>query len=243
MTSLASILLLSVVAGASATLSAVAGIGGGTILIAVMYAVGLSPLTALALHAGVQLVSNGSRAVAYRQHVDWPNGLLCVGVALPLPFLVAPWLVRMDADLLRALLGVFVLANLLPKPHHIETIGLRARMIAGGALKGLVGPVVGASGLVLAPFFFSKHWRKEQTVATLALVQAVGHATKLLAYFIAGVRLGEHAYWLPPLALAVIGGTGLGKRLMGRISQRTFEYVFKMVLGVLGIKLLLEGFL
>lgn len=238
---LGSMLLLSVVAGLSATLSAVAGIGGGTILIAVMYAVGLPPLVALALHAGVQLVSNSSRAWAYRAHVDWRHGLLCILVAAPIPFVVAPWLVRVDADLLRTVLGVFVLANLLPKPHRVEAISLRTRMIVGGLLKGAIGPVVGASGLILAPFFFSAHWRKEQTVATLALVQAFGHATKIMAYLIAGVRLGEWAIWWPPLALAVVLGTTLGHRLMGRISQHAFERLFKVVLAVLGGKLLWDG--
>ena len=243
MSALTSVALLSLVAAASATLSAIAGIGGGTILIAVMYAMGLSPLVALALHAGVQLVSNSSRAWAYRAHVDWRHGLLCIGVALPLPFVVAPMLMRVDADVLRTVLGLFVLANLLPKPHRVENISLRTRMIVGGFLKGAIGPVVGASGLVLAPFFFSRHWTKEQTVATLAAVQAAGHATKIAAYLIAGVRLGDQGWWLLPLAVAVIAGTALGKRLMGRISQRTFERLFKLVLGVLGLKLLLDGLL
>ncbi len=237
------LLLVSVVAGLAATLSAIAGIGGGTILIAVMYAVGLPPLVALALHAGVQFVSNSSRAIAYREHIDWRHGLLCIGVAAPLPFIVAPWLMGLDADVLRAALGVFVLANLLPKPEHIEAIGLRARMIVAGLLKGAIGPVAGASGLILAPFFFSAHWRKEQTVATLALVQAVGHATKIAAYLLAGVKLGAWAAWWLPLAIAVVLGTALGKQLMGRISQRGFERIFKIVLGVLGVKLLTDGLL
>ncbi len=241
MSGLAGMALLSVVAGLSAALSAVAGIGGGTILIGAMYAMGLPPLVALALHAGVQTVSNASRTLAYRQHVDWRHGALCIAVAAPLPFIVTPWLVGLDADLLRRLLGAFVLANLLPKPPHVEAIGLRARMVVAGVLKGALGPIVGASGLLLAPFFFSRHWSKEQTVATLAFVQAVGHVVKIAAYLAAGVSLGSWAVWWAPLALAVILGTALGRRIMGRISQLTFERVFKLVLAVLGLRLVLIG--
>lgn len=237
------LVLLSVVAGLSAMLSAVAGIGGGTILIAVMYALGLPPLVALALHAAVQFVSNSTRAIAYREHIDWRNGLLCVAVGAPIPFLVAPWLVQADADFLRLLLGVFVLANLLPKPHRVEAISLPVRMMVGGVLKGAIGPIVGASGLILAPFFFSAHWRKEQTVATLALVQSLGHALKISAYLLAGVSLGPWALWWAPLAVAVVIGTTLGKGLMGRISQRGFERLFKVILAILGSKLLLEALL
>ena len=234
------LVLLTLVAAASATLSAIAGIGGGTILIAAMYTVGLSPLVALALHAAVQMVSNGSRALAYREHIDWRHGLLCAGVALPIPFLVAHWLVRMDAELLRVLLGVFVLVNLLPTPARVEAISLRTRMIVAGLLKGMIGPVVGASGLILAPFFFSKHWSKEQTVATLALVQTIGHLVKIAAYGSAGVALGPQGWWFFPLAAGVMLGTALGKHWMGRLSQQTFERIFRWVMGLLGLRLLLS---
>lgn len=235
------LILLAVVSALAATLSAVAGIGGGTILIAAMYAVGLGPMVALLLHAGVQRVSNGARAVAYWRDVDWRNGLLCAAVALPWPFLVAHWLVRADADALRLLLGLFVLANLLPKPARVEALPLRWRMIVAGVLKGLIGPVVGASGLILAPFFFAPQWRKEQTVATLALVQTIGHIVKIAAYLWAGVALGGYAGWFPVLALAVVLGTVLGRRIMHRVSQQRFAQIFQLVMGLLGAKLVFDA--
>ncbi|MEN8721109.1 MAG: sulfite exporter TauE/SafE family protein [Oceanococcaceae bacterium] len=232
--------LTSIALGAAAV-SAVAGIGGGTILIAVLLALGLAPLPALALHAAVQLVSNLSRAVAYRRDIDWRHGGLCVLVALPLPFIVTPWLVALPAAGLQVALALFVLLSLLPAPARVARIGLPARMIWGGVLKGALGPVVGASGLLLAPFFYSAHWRKEQTVATLAMVQAAGHTVKGIAYLLAGVSLGEAAAWFPPLALGVIAGTLLGRRLMGRVSPRMFTLLVRVILTVLGLRLLVDG--
>lgn len=233
--------LLCVVAVLAAVLSAVAGVGGGTILIAALYAVGLPPLVALALHAIVQAVSNGTRAWAYRHDVDWRNGGLCAICAGPWPFVVAPWLVNLDANTLRIVLGGFVLANLLPKPARVHGLSLTWRMVIGGCLKGLIGPVVGASGLVLAPFFFAPQWRKEEVVGTLALVQAIGHLVKLAAYSTAGIAILGHWDWALALSLAVVMGTFAGRRVMSQLSQERFERVFQVVLGLLGMQLLLRG--
>jgi len=54
----------------TATLSGVAGMGGGSILIGVLLVAGLPPLEAVPLFAAVQLVSNVSRTTAYWAHVD-----------------------------------------------------------------------------------------------------------------------------------------------------------------------------
>lgn len=233
--------VLCCVALLAAVLSAVAGVGGGTVLIAALYAAGLSPLVALALHAIVQAVSNGSRAWAYRQDVDWRNGGLCALCAAPWPFVVAPWMVNLDADTLRIALGSFVLANLLPKPGRVHGLSLRWRMVIGGCLKGIIGPVVGASGLVLAPFFFAPQWRKEQVVGTLAMVQAIGHVVKLAAYTSAGIAIMGHWDWALALSVAVIVGTMLGRRVMTMLSQARFERVFRVVLALLGVQLLVRG--
>ncbi len=57
--------LVVVVAGfLTATLSGAAGLGGGTILIGLFYAIGMAPAEAVPLFAAVQLVSNASRTAA-----------------------------------------------------------------------------------------------------------------------------------------------------------------------------------
>ena len=55
----------------SAALSAIAGLGGGTVLIGVFYAIGLHPTVAVPLFSAVQFFSNLSRTLAYLRHVEW----------------------------------------------------------------------------------------------------------------------------------------------------------------------------
>ena len=91
----------------TATLSSIVGMAGGMTLLAVMLQ-WLDPLIVLPLHGAIQLVSNGSRTLIQREHVDWsvvwrfalpllPAGVLGLAVAQALP-----------RGLLRAAIGVLV---------------------------------------------------------------------------------------------------------------------------------------
>ena len=62
---------LTVVAFGTSVFSAIVGMGGGIVLLSVMLLF-LYPLVAVPLHGAIQLVSNGSRAVAQRRYLAWP---------------------------------------------------------------------------------------------------------------------------------------------------------------------------
>ena len=64
------LLVLALVAFATAAFSAIVGMGGGIVLLAVLLFF-LDPLVVIPLHGAIQLVSNGSRAVAQRRHLQW----------------------------------------------------------------------------------------------------------------------------------------------------------------------------
>jgi uncharacterized membrane protein YfcA len=61
--------ILCVVALLTAVLSAVVGMAGGITLLSVMLLF-MEPLTAIPVHGVVQLVSNGSRSIIQREHID-----------------------------------------------------------------------------------------------------------------------------------------------------------------------------
>ena len=100
--------LLVAAAFVTAVLSGMAGMGGGTLLIALMFALGMQPALALPLHAGVQFAANASRSVAYGRHVRWPALALFALTAVPGPFLVAPWVVDANPDWIRLIMAVFI---------------------------------------------------------------------------------------------------------------------------------------
>jgi len=202
----------------TSTLSGVAGMGGGAILIAVMFAFGMHPALALPLHAGVQLASNASRSVAYGRHVRWGGLGLFMLTAAPGPFLVAPLVVNADPDWIRLIMAVFLGLAVWPGWAQRLKIHGRGGLLAAGAIAGIVGPVVGATGILVAPFFLRDDWRKEQIIATMAVAQAGGHLLKMAAFSVNGFDVLARLDLLVPMAIAALVGTLIGRRLAGLVS-------------------------
>lgn len=225
----------------TSTLSGMAGLGGGTILIALFYAVGLAPALAVPLHAGVQLVANGSRAVAYAPHIARGGlGLFLLG-AVPAPFLVAPLVVNADPDWIRLVMAGFVVMAAWPGwAAHLRLHGT-AGLIVAGLIAGGVGMVVGATGVLVAPFFLRDDWSKEKVIATMAVAQTCGHGLKLAAFSIYGFDFIARLDWLAPMAIAVIAGSFIGRRLVGLFSEAHFRMVFRCILLLLALKLAYDG--
>jgi uncharacterized membrane protein YfcA len=232
---------LTVTALLSATLSGMAGIGGGTILIAAMYAVGLSPTVVVPVHAGVQLVSNFSRTLAFLRHVEWRALRAFLVGAVPAPFLVAPLIARANEHWLLILMAAFIYLTLWPRWLKWLRLEGRAGMVGAGVITGGLGSLVGATGTLVAPLFLRSDWRKETTIATLALCQSIAHLLKIIAFASFGFGIFGHWQLLLPMCVAVVAGTLTGSRLHGRLSEDRFVVMFRIILGALATKLLYDG--
>ena len=235
--------ILSFAAFAGAALSAVAGLGGGTVLIGVMFALGLAPMVALPLHAAVQAVSNAARAFAYRKDVHWPSVAWFSLTCLPLPFVTAPLIARADADVIRLILALAIVLSLVPgvsSALHTQWPS-RRKMLVAGALNGAVGMVIGATGLIIGPFFLDQRWSQQTTVGTLAVCQAIGHVLKIIAFGLLGFGLLAQWDLALPLMAGVALGTLVGRRVMRLVSRRQFTLLFKAVLVLLALRLGVTG--
>ena len=232
---------LSLVAFLTATLSGFSGLGGGTVLIAAMLAMGMAPVEAIPLFAAVQLVSNLSRTVAYSRHVHWPAiGWFSIA-AVPATLAVAPLVSGFNPDLIRILLAGLVLASLLPGRAGAAPFAWRASSLLAGLLNGGVGMFVGATGLFTGRLFLRPQWRKETTIATLAMTQVIGHGLRVLAFGVIGFSVVQRLDLLLPMSLAVIAGTALGKRINQHIPAREFRLLFTALLVLLSIKLIVDA--
>ena len=232
---------LVVAALVTATLSGLAGMGGGAVLIAVMFALGMPPALALPLHAGVQLASNASRSVVYSPHVRWGALGLFMITAVPGPFLVAPLVVDANPDWIRLIMAVFIAMAVWPAWAQRLRIHGRGGLLAAGAIAGVIGPVVGATGILVAPFFLRDDWRKEQIIATMAVAQASGHLLKMAAFSLNGFNVLARLDLLVPMAIAALVGTLIGRRLVGLFSEARFRQMIRAVMLVLAVKLAWDG--
>ncbi|MES1946941.1 hypothetical protein C84B14_06316 [Salinisphaera sp. C84B14] len=233
--------LLVAAAFVTAVLSGMAGMGGGTLLIALMFALGMQPALALPLHAGVQFAANASRSVAYGRHVRWPALALFALTAVPGPFLVAPWVVDANPDWIRLTLALFVALAVWPSWAARLKIHGRGGLLAAGAIAGVLGPVVGATGMLVAPFFLRDDWRKEQIIATLAVAQTGSHLLKIGAFSLNGFNAFARLDLLVPMAVAALLGTLVGRRLHGVFSEHGFRQAVRAIMIVLALRLAWDG--
>src|SRR6185503_16270658 len=118
----------------TSALSGVAGLGGGTILIGVLYALGLEPTVAVPLFAAVQFVSNLSRTVAYFRHVEWRAAGWFLLTAAPMPFLVAPFVASANVNVVLLLLAGLILVSLVPAKDGAEPLPQTPAVLLAGFL-------------------------------------------------------------------------------------------------------------
>jgi uncharacterized protein len=223
-----------------AVVSAVAGFGGGVVLLPVFTALfGLR--VAVPVLTLTQFVSNASRVALNRHDVD--RGLVGWFALGAVPCAVAGGLVFATTPLatLERLLGLLLVAVVVWRRLRPHPPGLSKRsFVAVGAGSGLGSALVGSVGPLTAPFFLARGLVKDAYIGTEATSAVVMHATKLAAYGV-GALLGLSVVVLGTLlAPATMLGAWVGRHVVHHISDRVF--VVAVELGLLvSAALLLAG--
>ena len=236
------LLILTATALATSVLSAIVGMAGGIVLLAVMLLF-FDPLLAIPLHGLVQLVSNASRSFIQRRHVEWFIVARYAVLLLPTGYLGYLLLRSLPPDAARAAIGGFVLVatwapGWLLIGTHPERLERGRRFLLLGAVIGLLNTTVGATGPLLAPFFLNLGLERRELIGTKAACQALGHLTKLAVFGSMGFAFAEWAGPLVALCAAVVAGTWLGSQILGRVTEHFFIRFYKTVLTVIALRLL-----
>ena len=235
------VLIMAVLAGS--TLSGVIGMGGGVLLVAVM-ATMLDPALVVPLHGVIQLVSNSTRSWALWRRVDWGRFLLYTPTLLIGAALGSRLYVESGLPWFRPLVGAFALAFLLWDRFRPSRLMLpRWIFLPAGLLGGVITMLVGASGFYLATFFLRDDLDREQIVATKAAIQTVGHLVKIPAFLAIGFDYRIHLDLLLPLLVCAVSGTLLGTRILKRLPEAVFQTAFRVLLTLLGLRLVLSPWL
>lgn len=239
------LVVIGVAALATSVLSAIAGLGGGIVLLVVI-AQFFVPTVAIPIHGAIQFVSNGSRGAMLWRDVAWRAVLWSSILVLPASILGVYAATSIPDDATRVALGMFVLiigwrpglltwrsGQRLPDPA----------LIGVGAVSGFLNSTVGASGPVTSPFFKAVTATHVAFVATAAISQVVAHTSKIVAFSLDDFSLRDHVAVITIGAVGVVVGTWVGTRLLGRITDDRLDAVFKLVLSALAIRLIVDGLL
>lgn len=216
---------------------------GGIVLLTVMLLF-LDPLTAIAVHGVVQLVSNGSRAFIQRQHVAWPLTWRYAVLLLPMAWLGLQVALDLPPHLTKVLIGVFVLVATWAPAWLLlgaspERVSPERRFFLLGGFIGFMTTIVGATGPLQAPFFLNLGLSRQGIVGTKAFCQALGHIAKTLVFGIVGFAFLEYVSLIVAMSLMVVWGTRIGSRILDRVDERTFVRLYRGVLSVIAVRFIL----
>lgn len=220
------LLLLGLAAG---TLTTVTGVAGGMVALSLL-SLWMAPAAALAISAAAFAVGNGHRMLLYARQVD-RRVALRFGAGLALGAVVAAaWITRVPAPVLRlalALVAAVSLARVLwqrrrATPAAASATSARSLLLAG-VVTGVVGAGTGGAGVLVAPLLLAAGLRREPYVATVAACAIVLNGARVLGYGVAGLY---HVAMLPQigaLALALVAGNLLGRRVRNHVSGAALD--------------------
>ncbi len=238
------ILIILCCAVLTSTLSGIFGMAGGMILMGI-YASILPVPVAMVLHGVTQLASNGFRAWLLRRHVVWS---ILIGFGAGALVALGSFAVfRITIPTRAVFLGlgaVPLLVSLLP-PNLILNVERRGTATLCGVVVMIAQLIAGASGPLLDIFFVRSQLDRYQVIATKAITQTIGHASKLV-YFGALAPSPEGTTLPTWVFIAVIPcaffGTRLGKAILTRLDDTQFRHASTWIVRALGVVCLWRGF-
>lgn len=229
----------------TAVVSAVLGMAGGIMLLAVLLLF-LDPVIAIPIHAVVQLTSNSSRVVIHRNEIRRDMLIPFCLLLLPAGALTVPLVQHAPADALRLAVGAFVIVATWRKQWLLlgfdaERLPIGPRFALVGAGAGAIGPVIGATGPFIAPFFLGVGLSRFEVIGTKAACQAAGHLAKVALFGFAGFAFVEYGAATLAMAACVIAGTTFGTRLLSELDDARFTRLYKITLTLVAFRLIWSG--
>jgi len=151
--------LLGLFASITSLLTAVAGLGGGMLLLALMAQL-FAPAVLIPLHGIAQFFSNANRGVIHRKSIEWTYLRPFVLGSVIGAFAFIPLVVFVDATLGALALGLFILlVTWFPKWLNVS----RLPFILSGALTSGIGVLFGATGPLAMSAHPKANWTKVGT--------------------------------------------------------------------------------
>ena len=236
--SVASLIALSFV---TSLLTAALGLGGGIMMVAAMASV-VPPAALIPVHGLVQLGSNSGRALLFHRFIRRPIVIWFLLGAIVGVTVGAQVAIRLPREVLLIVVGGFVLVTTWMPALGRYRIPDRG-FVAIGAVTGFITMFAGATGPFLAPFLSPERLGdRHATIGTFAACMTLKHALKVAAFGLVGFA---YLPWLPLIGVMIVSGflgTVIGRQIVSRIPEARFRTAFRVLLTVLALRLLYQGF-
>jgi len=233
---LSSDVLLILIAGITSALTAVTGIGGGMMLIAIMP--GFLPAAAIVpVHAVVQLFANSSRALFGWRFLRWEFALAFIAGSILGGGIAAGFTREINLEYTPLFIAAYILfitwgpAPKFNKPPPGEFVII-------GAIQTGLSMLVGATGPMSQAALMARGLKRDALVVSGALMTTFTHLTKVLLFALLGFSF--IAYWQVILGMsgAVIVGALIGTRIRYQVPEKLFRHILKWALTLLALRMI-----
>ncbi len=227
-----------------------AGFGAATILTPVA-ALFMDIKSAIVLVTCFHLFGTGSRVVLFRRSIDRRILLAFGSLGVLCSLLGAFVAARLPSEVIRLALGLFLIGYVGAETVLATRVRLpltRTTLIVGGILYGLIAGLIGTGGAIRSACLLVFDLPKERYLGTSAAIAFAVDLTRLPVYL--GGRMMWHPQGEGPTLLAVgflsflpvaFAGAWIGRRLIQRVGAGAFRRFVLVLLLLMGLKLLVDG--
>ena len=236
-----SFIMLIAVSAASSFITASIGIGGGMIMLAVLAQV-LPIKAVIPVHAVVQLGSNSGRAFMLRQYISWKLFSYFALGSLAGALVGGQLVTNLPLELLRAVLGIFILYSVWT-PNKWNTPKNKWALIIGGSITTILTMFVGATGPLVTSLVRAFKLDRLQLVASSAAFLVFQHLLKAIVFTTIGFAFSPYLGLLILMIASGLIGTFLGKATLLKLNEQRFQRYLKIALSIMALRLLVLALL
>ncbi|MFT5367549.1 MAG: putative membrane protein YfcA [Candidatus Latescibacterota bacterium] len=218
--------------------TAIAGIGGGVMLIALMP--GFLPVAAIIpVHGVVQISSNISRVFLGLRHIEWRLIWQYLAGAVVGVLLGSQLVLDMQWDMMPLFLGIFILITTwMPRPSGIARFPFKFVIL--GAFQTALSLFVGVSGPMNMPFLLRENLDRDRTVITHATQMTMTHTLKVGLFGVLGFAFGSYSVLIIGMIASATLGSYIGTKVRGHVPEEVFKKGLKVLITVLSLRMIVR---
>jgi len=225
---------LMLVSFSTSGITAMLGIGGGVLLLAVLASV-LPIQVVVPVHGAIQLGSNATRAAVFRRNID-KSWLLTFGIGAAFGIYLGALLAPLPERMLKVMLAFCLLLSLWPSPSAGRPPSGRLLFLTGWGTSFLT-MFAGGTGPLVAAILMGRSGRPT-VIGTHAALMSLQHSMKIAAFSFLGFQFHS---WIPFITVMIACGylgAAVGMRLSLRLPETLFRSAFRTIIVLLAARLI-----
>ena len=229
-------ILLTLIAFGTSTITAITGIGGGMIMIAIMPGF-LTAAAIVPVHAMVQLFANSSRALFGWRFLRWEFVLAFIAGSIVGGLIAAGITREINLEYTPLIIAAYILFTVWgPKLEFKNPV--KGEFVAIGLIQTGLSMMVGATGPMGQAALLRKGLQRDALVVTSALMTSFTHLIKTVLFALLGFSFVSYWEIILGMTAGVICGALLGTHIRYKIPQVLFQKILKWVLTLLALRMI-----